>query len=143
MDKNCGFFTNGQIFSESPFFTQTLLLYSLKIINFFSRTGKKNADGDRLRYPSLFEIVLDPERAQIETLEPTLFDIVLRPEEFIRESGEDLLDSVEEIPSIAVAPAADQEQQPLDPNDYDQFRYIVYEFSSVLDRPTLACLIIV
>ena len=127
----------------SPFFTQTLLLYSLKIINFFSRTGKKNADGDRLRYPSLFEIVLDPERAQIETLEPTLFDIVLRPEEFIRESGEDLLDSVEEIPSIAVAPAADQEQQPLDPNDYDQFRYIVYEFSSVLDRPTLACLIII
>ena len=75
--------------------------------------------------------MLDPERAQIETLEPTLFDIVLRPEEFIRESGEDLLDSVEEIPSIAVAPAADQEQQPLDPNDYDQFRYIVYEFSSV------------
>ena len=79
--------------------------------------------------------MLDPERAQIETLEPTLFDIVLRPEEFIRESGEDLLDSVEEIPSIAVAPAADQEQQPLDPNDYDQFRYIVYEFLSVLDRP--------
>ena len=72
--------------------------------------------------------MLDPERAQIETLEPTLFDIVLRPEEFIRESGEDLLDSVEEIPSIA---AVDQEQQPLDPNDYDQFRYIVYEFSSV------------
>ena len=44
---------------------------------FFSRTGKTNAAGrDQLRFPSLFEIVLDPKRAQIEKLEPTLLDIV-------------------------------------------------------------------
>ena len=29
-----------------------------------------------MRFPSLFEIVLDPKRVQIEKLEPFLFDIV-------------------------------------------------------------------
>ena len=96
---------------------------------FFSRTGKTNAAGrDRLRFPSLFEIVLDPERAQIEKLEPTLFDIVLRPEEFISESSlEDESDYLEEIPAALIPLLSPQEpkeeQQPLDPNDYDQFRY--------------------
>ena len=67
-----------------------------------------------MKIPSLFEIVLDPERAQIEQLEPSLFDIVLRPEDFIKESAEDESGLLEENPD---------RQQPKDPNDYDQFRY--------------------
>ena len=72
--------------------------------------------------------MLDPERAQIEKLEPTLFDIVLRPEEFISESSlEDESDYLEEIPAALIPLLSPQEpeeeQQPLDPNDYDQFRY--------------------
>ena len=69
-----------------------------------------------MKIPSLFEIVLDPERAQIEQLEPTLFDIVLRPEDFIKESAEDESGLLEENPEV-------DQQQPKDPNDYDQFRY--------------------
>ena len=72
--------------------------------------------------------MLDPERAQIEKLEPTLFDIVLRPEQFISESSlEDESDYLEEIPAALIPLLSPQEpkeeQQPLDPNDYDQFRY--------------------
>ena len=72
--------------------------------------------------------MLDPERAQIEKLEPTLFDIVLRPEEFISESSlEDESDYLEEIPAALIPLLSPQEpeeeQQPLDPNNYDQFRY--------------------
>ena len=67
--------------------------------------------------------MLDPERAKIEQLEPTLFDIVLRPEEFISESSlEDESGLFEEIPAQPVLPDQALEQQPLDPNDYDQFR---------------------
>ena len=74
--------------------------------------------------------MLDPERAQIEKLEPTLFDIVLRPEEFISESSlEDESDYLEEIPAALIPLLSPQEpkeeQQPLDPNDYDQFRYYI------------------
>ena len=82
--------------------------------------------------------MLDPERAQIEKLEPTLFDIVLRPEEFISESSlEDESDYLEEIPAALIPLLSPQEpkeeQQPLDPNDYDQFRYyIITRYPSAL-----------
>ena len=61
--------------------------------------------------------MLDPERAQIEKLEPTLFDIVLRPEEFISESSlEDESDYLEEIPAALIPLLSPQEpkeeQQP-------------------------------
>ena len=85
--------------------------------------------------------MLDPERAQIEKLEPTLFDIVLRPEEFISESSlEDESDYLEEIPAALIPLLSPQEpeeeQQPLDPNDYDQFRYyIITRVSTGRDVP--------
>ena len=92
----------------------------------------------------MFEIVLDPERAQIEKLEPTLFDIVLRPEQFISESSlEDESDYLEEIPAALIpllsAQEPKEEQQPLDPNDYDQFRYniqVLINLSRYLNRGT-------